>query len=241
MKRFLSFLLFVSSVLPLSALPKEERPNIVFMLADDLGINDLGSYGRAGHRTPNLDRLGAEGKRFTNAYAPHPVCSPTRAALLSGQCPARLQLTNFLPGRSDWPGHRLLQPPLPSGLPTDAPTLGEKLQKTGYATACIGKWHLGNRAPLTPESRGFDFVFAGKPNTTPTAEEGGKGEFGQVAKAEEFLQANDISKVNNIVLIHLSDGNSHAERFKREVKEQTVRTVNIAEAGLDIPFNKTPF
>jgi arylsulfatase A-like enzyme len=190
MKRLWVPLFFFVSALTARAASKPERPNIVLILADDLGINDLGAYGRAGHRTPNLDRLGAEGKRFTNAYAPHPVCSPTRAALLSGQCPARLQITSFLPGRPDWPGHRLLQPPLPSGLPTDAPTLGEKLQKVGYATACVGKWHLGPRPPLTPESRGFDFVFAGKPNTTPSAEEGGKGEFGQVAKAEEFLQAN---------------------------------------------------
>lgn len=190
MKRIFSLLLCVFSVSTAQALPKAESPNIVLILADDLGINDLGAYGRAGHRTPNLDRLGAEGKRFTNAYAPHPVCSPTRAALLSGECPARLQITTFLPGRPDWPGHRLLQPPLPSGLPTDAPTLGEKLQKAGYATACIGKWHLGGRAPLTPESRGFEVVFAGKANTTPSAEEGGKGEFGQAARAEAFLQDN---------------------------------------------------
>ena len=190
MKRLSFFLLFACCVVSVSALPPAARPNIVFIVADDLGINDLGAYGRVGHRTPNLDRLASEGKRFTNAYAPHPVCSPTRAALLSGQHPARLQLTNFLPGRPDWPGHRLLQPPLPSGLSTDAPTLAEKLQKVGYATACIGKWHLGGRAPLDAASRGFEFVFAGKPNTVPSAEEGGKGEFGQAAKAEEFLGAN---------------------------------------------------
>jgi len=153
---------------------------VVLILADDLGINDLGVYGRAGHRTPNLDRLASEGKRFTNAYAPHSVCSPTRAALLTGQHPARLQITNFLPGRADWPGHRLLQPPLPSGLSTDAETLAEKLRKSGYATACIGKWHLGNRAPQDAASRGFETVFAGKPNTAPTAEEGGKGEFKRI-------------------------------------------------------------
>ena len=190
MKRLSSFLLFACCVASVSALPPAARPNVVFIVADDLGINDLGAYGRVGHRTPNLDRLASEGKRFTNAYAPHPVCSPTRAALLSGQHPARLQLTNFLPGRADWPGHRLLQPPLPSGLSTDATTLAEKLQKVGYATACIGKWHLGGRAPLDAASRGFEFVFAGKPNTVPSAEEGGKGEFGHAAKAEEFLEAN---------------------------------------------------
>jgi arylsulfatase A-like enzyme len=167
-----------------------DKPNIVLILADDLGINDLSVYGRAGQRTPNLDRLASEGKRFTSAYAPQPVCSPTRAALLSGQHPARLQITNYLPGRADWPGHRLLQPPLPSGLPTDAPTLGEKLQKVGYATACIGKWHLGPKAPLDAASRGFSTVFHGTPNTQPSATEGGKGEFGQADKAVEFLDEN---------------------------------------------------
>jgi len=166
------------------------HPNIVFIMADDLGINDLGVYGRTGHYTPNLDRLAAEGKRFTNAYAPAAVCSPTRAAIMTGQAPARLQITSFLPGRADWPGHRLLQPAMPSGLPTDAPTLAEKLKKVGYATACIGKWHLGARAPLNPASRGFDFVFAGQPNSKPSATEGGKGEFGQAEQAAEFLTAN---------------------------------------------------
>src|SRR4051794_31846723 len=74
------------------------RPNIVLVLADDLGINDLACYGRKDHRTPNLDGLTTQGMRFTCAYA-QPVCSPSRAALLTGKCPARLNLTNYLPGR----------------------------------------------------------------------------------------------------------------------------------------------
>lgn len=166
-----------------------EKPNIVFLFADDLGVNDLGCYGRKDHLTPNIDRLAADGKRFTAAYA-QPVCSPSRAALLTGLHPARLQITNFLPGRADWGGHRLLQPVLPSGLATDRLTIAERLKEFGYATGCIGKWHLGAKAPLDPASRGFDFVFAGKANTTPSEEEGGKGEFGQVAKALEFLDKN---------------------------------------------------
>lgn len=170
--------------------PLPAHPNIVFIMADDLGINDLGVYGRTGHYTPNLDRLATEGKRFTNAYAPAAVCSPTRAAIMTGQAPARLQITNFLPGRADWPGHRLLQPALPAGLPTDAPTIAEKLKKIGYSTACIGKWHLGPRAPLDAASRGFDLVFAGQPNSKPSATEGGKGEFGQAEQAAEFLTNN---------------------------------------------------
>ncbi len=182
--------LFAGSLHATPAQTQAPRPNILFIMADDLGINDLGVYGRTGHYTPNLDRLASQGKRFTNAYAPAAVCSPTRAAILTGQAPARLQITNFLYGRADWPAHRLLQPPLPAGLPTDAPTLAEKLKKIGYTTACIGKWHLGDKAPLNAQSRGFDVVFAGQPRSQPSATEGGKGEFGQTEKAQEFLVAN---------------------------------------------------
>ena len=79
------------------------RPNVVLILADDLGWADLGCYGSKYHRTPNLDRLAAQGMRFTDAYAAAPVCSPTRAALLTGKYPARLNLTDWLPGRPDRP------------------------------------------------------------------------------------------------------------------------------------------
>jgi arylsulfatase A-like enzyme len=166
-----------------------EHPNIVLLFADDLGINDIGVYGRKEHSTPNLDKLASEGKRFTTAYSAASICSPSRAALLTGQSPARLQITNFLPGRKDWPGHRLIQPALPGGLASDRPIIAERLKEAGYSTACVGKWHLGS-PPLDAASRGFDFVFAGRSNTTPTANEGGKGEFAQTAKAIEFIESN---------------------------------------------------
>lgn len=85
------------------------KPNIVFIFADDLGINDLGCYGRKDHRTPKLDRLASQGMRFTCAYTAQPICSPSRAAVMTGKCPARLNLTNYLPGRPDAPSQRLLQ------------------------------------------------------------------------------------------------------------------------------------
>ena len=77
-----------------------DQPNIVLIFADDLGVNDLGCYGRKEHRTPNLDRLAEQGSRFTRAYTAQPICSPSRAALMTGKHPARLHLTNFLPGRA---------------------------------------------------------------------------------------------------------------------------------------------
>ncbi len=170
-------------------MPAADRPNIVFILADDLGINDLGCYGRKEHKTPHLDKLAADGMRFANAYAACPVCSPTRAAILTGLHPARLRITTFLPGRGDAPSQKLLHPKIHLQLALEAKTLAEYLKAAGYATGCIGKWHLGG-ANFGPKEQGFDFVHAGKPNTTPSETEGGKGEFDLAAKANEFLAAN---------------------------------------------------
>lgn len=175
--------------LALAALPAPERPNIVFILADDLGINDLGCYGRAEHETPRLDRLAAEGTRFTCAYVAQPICSPSRAAILTGQAPARLHLTTYLPGRPDAPSQKLLHPNMRQELPLETVTLAERLRTAGYATACIGKWHLGG-AGFGPEAQGFNVVQAGQANTHPGAEEGGKGEYDLTRHGLAFIEAN---------------------------------------------------
>ena len=167
----------------------EPPPNVVFILADDLGVNDLGCYGRTEHHTPNLDRLAKNGVRFSAAYAACPVCSPTRASILTGKAPARLHLTTFLPGRADAPSQKLLHPKISLHLPLDETTLAERLKGLGYATACVGKWHLGG-AGFGPEKQGFDVVHAGKANTAPSVDEGGKGEFDLTAKAIDFVTAN---------------------------------------------------
>ncbi len=166
-----------------------DRPNVVFILADDLGINDLHCYGRKDHNTPNLDKLAADGARFTAAYAACPVCSPTRAALMTGKSPARLHLTTFLPGRPDCPPQKLLHPKITQHLPLEEKTLAEYLKAAGYATGCFGKWHLGGKGFL-PTDQGFDVYYPGKATTTPSATEGGKGEFDLTAKAIEFVEKN---------------------------------------------------
>lgn len=163
-------------------------PNVVLIQADDLGINDLGCYGRKDHRTPHLDTLARQGLRFTAAYSAQSVCSPSRAALLTGRHPARLHLTTFLPGRADAPSQKLLHPKIRQQLPLEEVTLAEHLQKAGYATACIGKWHLGGKG-FTPDKQGFDVAFAGKANTTPSDTEGGKGESMLTRRAIEFIDA----------------------------------------------------
>lgn len=145
---------------------QERRPNVVLIVADDLGWADLGCYGSKYHQTPSLDRLAQEGVRFTQGYAACPVCSPTRAALMTGKYPARLHLTDWLPGRPDMPAQRLMRPPFRQGLPLDETTLAEILHVAGYATATIGKWHLGG-VGFEPRKQGFDLNFAGDAAGSP--------------------------------------------------------------------------
>jgi arylsulfatase A len=165
------------------------RPNIIFILADDLGINDLACYGRREHRTPHLDQMARDGMRFTASYCAQPICSPSRAALLTGLAPARLHLTTYLPGRPDAPSQKLLHPKINQQLPLEHTTLAEALKKEGYATACVGKWHLGGNG-FQPADQGFDFVHTGQANTKPSDTEGGKGEYDLTHTALRFIETN---------------------------------------------------
>lgn len=164
---FLCFLLAAgngfSRVQPEQNLPlrtAQDRPNVVFILADDLGWSDLGCYGNRFHETPHLDALARDGVRFTHAYAASPVCSPSRAAILTGRHPARLGITDWLPGRTDRNSQQLLRPALPPGLPLQETTLAEVFGGAGYATAHIGKWHLGGEG-LLPQQQGFGLNLGG--------------------------------------------------------------------------------
>ena len=166
-----------------------QKPNIVFILADDLGINDLGCYGRKDQHTPNLDKLAKEGTRFTTFYCAQPICSPSRAALMTGRTPARLHLTTFLPGRPDAPSQKLLHPKINMQLPLEEKTIAKLLKGGGYKSACLGKWHLGG-AGFMPKDHGFDEYYAGKQKTTPSETEGGKGEYDLTHHAETFITEN---------------------------------------------------
>ena len=175
MPRLFLGLLFAVVTACLPARAEHTPPNIVILFADDLGINDLGCYGRKDQRTPNLDRLAAEGVRFTQAYAAASVCSASRAALLTGQSPARLRITTFLPGRSDRASHRLLSAPVNLALPAGVPTIAEVLKTKGYATMAVGKWHVGGKGHQ-PTDHGFDEFVPSRPNPGAESPLGGKGE-----------------------------------------------------------------
>ena len=145
-----------------------ERLNFVFILIDDLGWRDLGCQGSTFYETPNIDRMAAQGMRFTDAYAACPVCSPSRAAVMTGRYPARLHLTDWIPGRKQWPTARLLTPQFNQQLPLAEVTLAEALKGVGYATASIGKWHLGGTG-FYPEQQGFDLNVGGTERGSPAS------------------------------------------------------------------------
>src|SRR5262249_16834618 len=132
----------LAALLLLGAAASEEKPNIVFILIDDLGVTDLGCTGSAFYETPNIDRLAARGMTFSNAYSACTVCSPTRASLLTGKYPARLHITDWIPG-SVKPKAKLKVPDWTQALPLDEITLPKALKTAGYASGHFGKWHLG--------------------------------------------------------------------------------------------------
>jgi arylsulfatase A-like enzyme len=133
-----------------------QRPNVLFILADDLGWGDLSCYGRPDYRTPNLDRLAQQGVRFTNAYSAAPVCTPTRCAFITGRYPARatVGLEEPIIERKQL-GERIKT----VGLPPEHPTIASLLKGNGYDTALVGKWHLGYLPEYGPNRHGFNEFF----------------------------------------------------------------------------------
>lgn len=139
----------------------QTKPNFVFILVDDMGWSDLGIYGSDLHETPNIDAFANRSMRFTNAYAASPVCSPTRASIMTGKYPARLRMTIWHEASKTPPRNRKVIPPVTvDSLPHGEVTIAEVLHDAGYATAHIGKWHLGTAA-YYPQTQGFDYNIGG--------------------------------------------------------------------------------
>lgn len=186
---------------------ERDRPNFLFVLVDDLGWRDLRCYGSAFYETPNIDRLSTQGMRFTNAYAACPVCSPTRASIVTGRYPARLRITDWIPGRQASrgpdPSEELLGPGFRNELPLTERTIAEALKEGAYRTFFAGKWHLGG-AGFYPEKQGFDTNIAGaefgwprggyfSPYDNPKIQDGPEGEYltdRLTAETIRFIESN---------------------------------------------------
>lgn len=192
-KSFLQTSLWSLALLPLWASPVKAAsrpPNIVFILLDDYGWSDTGAYGGKFYQTPNIDRLAQQGMKFTQAYDACPVCSPTRASILTGKYPARLHLTDWLPGRADRPNQKLLRPQIKQQLPLEEVTVAEALKPVGYVSGAFGKWHLGGNG-FQPQDQGFETYVAGNPKgRSPGSQDDEKGEFGDTEEAMKFVEAN---------------------------------------------------
>jgi len=145
-------LVSIYPVYPAEKRENESVPNIVLILVDDMGYGDIGPFGSQINKTPNLDRMAAEGRTMTSFYVASPVCTPSRAALMTGCYPQRV-------GLEKGSGHIVLFPGDPHGLHPNEITIAETLKAAGYATGCFGKWHLGDQPQFLPTSQGFDTCF----------------------------------------------------------------------------------
>lgn len=153
------------TALNLSAKP-QQKPNVVFILVDDMGWKDLGCYGSDFHQTPNIDNFSKETVRFTNGYSACTVSSPTRASIMTGKYPAKLHLTDWIEGYKR-PNAMLQIPDWTMFLPQEETTMAEILKQNGYSTAHIGKWHLGEDEKYWPENQGFDINIGGWKRGSP--------------------------------------------------------------------------
>ena len=184
----------------------QPKPNIVFFLTDDFGICDLGCYGSTFYETPNVDALASDGVLFTNGYASCPVSSPTRASIMTGKHPARVGITDWIPGRQAKPNandpYCLVPPEFTLNLPLFEYTLGEAFRDNGYQTLFVGKWHLGGDKSGYPEYQGFDVNIGGgsfgqppkgyfSPYGLPHLEDGPKGEYLTERLADECVKLLD--------------------------------------------------
>lgn len=197
-----------------------QPPNLIIIFTDDMGYGDLGCYGHPVIDTPHLDRMAAEGQRWTSFYTTASVCTPSRAALLTGRLPVRSGMASDR--------RRVLFPDSRGGLPQDEITIARALQQAGYATACIGKWHLGHREEFLPTNHGFDYYF-GIPYSNDMDNVSGLGGF-RANYPEPKVEYFNVPLLRNTEIIERpADQTTLTRRYTEEV----VRKI---EAYRDQPF-----
>ena len=206
-----------------------KQTNFLFFLVDDMGWADIGANGSTFHETPHIDRLAKSGMRFTQGYAAGAVCSPTRASIMTGKHPVRVDITDWIPGQSNRPTNPLLHPEDRHSLPLKEVTLAEALKQHGYQTFFAGKWHLGKEGEW-PTDQGFDINIGGHhkgsppggyyaPWTNPALKAKRKGEYlteRLTAESAKFLESRDKTKP---FLLYLSYYNIHTpiQPYKKRI------------------------
>jgi len=243
-----NLLLILPLILVFSCSTKQQ-PNFVFILVDDLGWADVKcNYPASFYDTPNIDKLAESGVRFTNAYAANPVCSPTRAALMTGKHPNRVNITDWIPG-SDPKMRPLLGPQDGTELALAEITLAEKLKEKGYKTCFVGKWHLGDEG-FFPENQGFDINIGGhdkgsppggyySPYKNPKLDDGPKGEYLTDRLTDESIKFISENKENPFFLylafytVHtpIQAAKKHIEKYKLKREQLGIEEVPHKKEG----------
>jgi arylsulfatase A-like enzyme len=235
---------------------QETPPNVVFILIDDMGWRDLTCYGSGFYETPNIDRLAAEGMLFTDAYAACPVCSPTRAAIMSGKYPARVGVTNYIGGHRE---AALIDAPYTDHLPADEVSLAAALREGGYSTWHVGKWHLGGEE-YWPENHGFDENVAGchmghpwkgyfSPYQIPTLEDGPEGEYLTDRLTDETVRLIENQPTDVPFYLNLWHYTVHTPiqakpediaKYEQKAKDMGIADLDPIEVGETFPFSQDP-
>lgn len=243
-RQFLKSTLFSTAALTLngcsaspSAIKKgsTNKTNFLFILADDFGWSQLGCYGSQYYETPNIDRLARQGMKFTDAYAACPVCSPTRASIMTGKYPARLHLTDFIAGGS-FPYEKYKQPEWQKFLPLEEVTIAEVLKQSGYTAASFGKWHLSidkkppRSLPYNPDKQGFNEYFVTyKPSSKHEPESDAHNVKIITQKSLEFLQKNK----DNPFFLYVTHNTIHSPIMGKKKLVEKYKN----KLGADLPQN----
>jgi arylsulfatase A-like enzyme len=224
MSRFVILFLLASFTLI-----SKKKTNFVFFLVDDMGMMDLGTYGSTFHETPNIDNLSKTGMKFNYGYAACPVCSPTRASIMTGRHPVRVNITDWIPGSSNNKKNKLLHPQDRDNLALKEVTIAEELKSHGYQTFFAGKWHLGNEGHW-PTDQGFDINIGGHhrgsppggyyaPWNNPVLEPKKKGEYLTEHLTEESTRFLENRNTDKPFLLYLSYYNIHTpiQAYKKHI------------------------
>ncbi|MDG0965137.1 MAG: sulfatase [Opitutales bacterium] len=221
-------ILFIFLLIAVSVTAKK-KTNFVFFLADDMGMMDLGTYGSTFHETPNIDQLAKTGMKFNYGYAACPVCSPTRASIMTGRHPVRVDITDWIPGSANRKTNKLIHPEDRDNLALEEVTIAEELKSHGYQTFFAGKWHLGNEGHW-PTDQGFDINIGGhhrgsppggyySPWNNPALQSKKKDEYLTERLTEESIRFLEEREDDKPFLLYLSYYNIHTpiQAYKKHI------------------------